>query len=115
MPVLELVDRSPNWFAALRDALGPRQRHGERRSGDDPWSPPPAGRPRRASDDLAWLREAVDDPDQHGLSAVDPAALVGVWHTRGADDSEERLRRLEERGVLRAAGFLLHEGEPVRA
>jgi hypothetical protein len=80
----------------------------ERRSGEDPWRPPPSGRPRRISDDLAWFRDAIDEPERHGLRQLDDTAAVAAW--KPADDELlPRLARLDERGVLSAAGFLLHE------
>ncbi len=58
------------------------------------------------ADDLAWLREAVESPEEHGLRELEGTAAVAVFET---DDSGDRLARLQERGVLDAAGFLLHD------
>ena len=70
-----------------------------------------AERPRRISDDLAWLRQAYDEPDEHGLHGLEDTAAVAAWE---ADhEAQERLRRLRDRHVLDAAGFLLHEEERI--
>jgi hypothetical protein len=83
----------------------------ERRSGDDPWNPDPdVKRPKRISDDLAWFRRAVDEPAANGLEPLDDTAAVSAWE----GDSKAllgHLGRLRDRGVLDAAGFLLHEPE----
>jgi len=109
--ILELVQPRPDWLRALQIAMTRPAGVPERRSGEDPWQPPATERPRRISDDLAWFRNAMDDPDQHGLRSLgEGSAAVGAWES---DDPEliPRLARLEERGVLTAAGFLLHEAE----
>jgi len=82
----------------------------DRRASQDPWAPPPMSRPRRISDDLSWLRAAIDEPEAHGLYELDGTAAVAVWKA-GEEGSEvsEHLRRLDRRGVLDAAGFLLGE------
>jgi hypothetical protein len=112
MAILELVDTRPNWLAALDVALTRPPGVPERRSGEDPWRPATIGRPRRIADDLAWFRDAMDEPDSNGLRTLDGTAAVGAWE---AGDEEgavtERLTRLRDRGVLQAAGFLLHEPE----
>jgi hypothetical protein len=86
----------------------------ERRAEDDPWIEPPVDRPRRVSDDLAWLRQAMDDPRDYGLKTLEDTAAQGIWQL---DDEEciDRLVRLRDRGVLDAAGFLLHDAEPALA
>jgi hypothetical protein len=107
MAILELVQPRPDWIGALQIALTRPEGVPERRSGEDPWEPA-AGRPRRISDDLAWFRDAMDEPRQHGLHPLDESAAVAAWEP--ADTSLiSRLERLEERGVLLAAGFMLHE------
>jgi hypothetical protein len=109
MTILELVQPRPDWLRALQIAMTRPPGVPERRSGEDPWKPPPTDRPRRISDDLAWFRNAMDDPAQHGLRSLgDESAAVGAWES---NDPEliPRLARLEERGVLGAAGFLLHQ------
>jgi hypothetical protein len=110
MAVLELVSSQPDWMNALTVALTRPPGVPERRAGDDPWNGSErAERPRRISDDLAWLRQAYDEPDDHGLHGLDDTAAVAAWE---ADtDAEERLERLRDRRVLDAAGFLLHEEE----
>jgi hypothetical protein len=80
----------------------------ERRADQDPWAQPPPSRPQRISDDLGWLRAAMDDPEASGLHELSGTAAVAVWETRAEDaESGEHLRRLDQRGVLSAAGFLL--------
>ena len=80
-------------------------RRPERRQGQDPWNPDPSvDRPRRISDDLAWFRQAVEEPSDHGLQALDESAAVAAW-----ESDSPALTRLRDRGVLDAAGFLLHE------
>ena len=107
MTILELVQPRPDWLGALEIALLRPPGVPERRSGEDPWRPA-AGRPRRISDDLAWFRDAIDEPELHGLRALDNTAAVAAWEPK-SEDLIPRLSRLDERGVLSAAGFLLHE------
>ena len=64
-------------------------------------------RPRRISDDLAWLRQAIDEPESNGLRGLVDTAAVGAWEID--EDAAARLDRLRERRVLDAAGFLLHD------
>jgi hypothetical protein len=108
MMTLELVAVQPDWTAALRVALTRPPGVPERRAGEDPLAAPPSSRPRRISDDLSWLRAAMDEPETYGLSALDGSAAVAVWEA-GEEGSElaEHLQRLDQRGVLDAAGFLL--------
>jgi hypothetical protein len=112
MAVLELVSSQPDWLGALTVALTRPAGVPERRAGEDPWKGTGrAERPRRISDDLAWLRQAYDDPGAHGLRGLDGSAAVAAWE---ADpEAGERLARLRDRQVLDAAGFLLHEEERV--
>jgi hypothetical protein len=107
MAVLELVTARPDWMNALGVALTLPAGVRERRAGDDPWDAEATGRPRRISDDLAWLRQAMDEPKDHGLRGLEDTAAVGAWIAE--DDARERLERLRDRHVLDAAGFLLHE------
>ena len=109
MAILELVKDKPDWQGALAVALMRPPGVPERRRGEDPWNPDPSiQRPRRISDDLAWFRNAVDDPADYGLQPLDESAAVAAWEPR--DDAPlDHLTRLRERGVLDAAGFLLHE------
>ena len=109
MTILELVQPRPDWLGALRIALTRPPGVPERRSGEDPWKPPTTERPRRISDDLAWLRQAMDEPDDCGLRNMGDTAAVGAWIPD--DQAAERLERLRERRVLDAAGFLLHEDD----
>jgi hypothetical protein len=105
MAILELVKNSPDWTGALAVALTRPPGVPERRQGEDPWNPDPAvERPRRISDDLAWFRRAVDEPREHGLRQLDDSAAVSAW-----ESDAPALSRLRDRGVLDAAGFLLHE------
>jgi hypothetical protein len=112
MAVLELINTSPDWMNALGVALTRPVGVAERRAGEDPWTEPPqppqpTERPRRISDDLAWLRQAMDQPETSGLHGLEDTAAVGAWE---ADRTAlERLERLRDRHVLDAAGFLLHE------
>jgi hypothetical protein len=106
MAVLELVNKRPDWMNALGVALTLPPGVAERRAGEDPWHEA-IDRPRRISDDLAWLRQAMDEPQQHGLRGLDDTAAVGAWIPE--HDAHERLERLRDRRVLDAAGFLLHE------
>jgi hypothetical protein len=114
MTILELVQPRPDWLGALQIALTRPPGVPERRAGEDPWKQPTTDRPRRISDDLAWFRDAMDEPQSHGLRPLDDTATVGAWESA---DPEliPRLARLDERGVLAAAGFLLHEPDAARA
>jgi len=114
MAMLELVAPTPDWASAVGKALErppgvperrtrPREDAGPRRGAGD-------GRfHRRISDDLMWLREAVDQPGEHGFEPVSDTAAVAVWKADLEGDQGERLCNLRDRGVLDAAGFLLHE------
>jgi hypothetical protein len=108
MAILELVKDKPDWQGALAVALMRPPGVPERRKGEDPWNPDPrVERPRRISDDLAWFRRAVEEPRDHGLEPLDDSAAVAAWDSQAG--ARDHLSRLEERGVLSAAGFLLHE------
>lgn len=110
MAILELVDPRPDWLGALAVALARPAGVAERRFGEDPWTPRPHSRPRRISDDLAWFRDAMDEPDANGLRPLADTASVAAWEADDEDGSvADRLTRLRDRGVLQAAGFLLHE------
>ena len=110
MAILELVDSRPDWLGALAVAMARPAGVPERRFGEDPWKPRPVGRPRRISDDLAWFRDAMDEPDTNGLRPLSDTASVAAWEADDEDGSvKDRLGRLRDRGVLQAAGFLLHE------
>ena len=108
MAVLELVMTRPDWMNALGVALTRPPGVPERRAREDPWeNAGEADRPRRISDDLAWLRQAIDEPSDNGLRSIRDSAAVGAWIPER--DACERLERLRDRRVLDAAGFLLHE------
>lgn len=104
--MLEQVRRPPAWSDALTVALTRPPGVEERRSGEDPWTARPDGRPRRATDDLAWLRQAVDDPDDAGLLALSDD--MRAWEV-AEPERVRRLARLDDRGILAAAGFALHQ------
>jgi len=110
MAILELVQPRPDWLGALQVALARPAGVPERRAKEDPWSAGPTDRPRRISDDLAWFRGAVDDPAASGLRQLDDVASVAAWESVEHEQTA-RLTRLRDRGVLDAAGFLLHDPE----
>jgi hypothetical protein len=110
--LLELVHSRPSWSEALAAALTLPPGMTERRQGQDPWRPA-TDRPRRISDDLAWLRNAVDDPEAHGLRELEGTAAAGAWEVTDPPRAGDHLGRLEARGVLEAAGFLVHDDSPV--
>ena len=105
--LLELVRERPSWQEALAAALLLPPGMPERRRDEDPWTPA-TDRPQRISDDLAWLRSAVDEPGDHGLRAIEGTAAAGAWEVTDDERVGEYLTRLEARGVLEAAGFLVH-------
>jgi hypothetical protein len=104
--MLELLRERPNWLGALSVALTRPPGVPERRMGEDPWSVNDGkGRPRRITDDLAWLRQAFENPGVHGLRPIPRRKVVAAWAPD--DPAFERLARLRERHVLEAAGFRL--------
>jgi hypothetical protein len=108
MALHELVHQRPDWMEALGVALARPPGVPERRAGEDPWSGDGApDRPRRIADDLAWLRQAMDEPESNGLRGLRDTAAVAAWEIDGK--AAARLDRLRERRVLDAAGFLLHD------
>ena len=109
MALLELVSHSPDWMEALGVALTRPPGVPERRGGEDPWNRDAGNRPRRISDDLAWLRQAIDEPESHGLRGLGDTAAVAAWEPD--TEAVARLDRLRERRVLDAAGFLLHDDD----
>jgi hypothetical protein len=116
MAILELVRSEPDWTGALGVALTRPPGVPERRAGEDPWRADRLDfdRPRRISDDLAWFRQALDDPPEAGLAPLRETATVAAWES-GDEELVGRLERLRARGILDAAGFLLHDPEPVTA
>jgi hypothetical protein len=112
--MLELMRERPNWLGALSVALTRPPGMPERRTGEDPWSTTASRtRPRRITDDLAWLRQAMEDPGVHGLRPIPRRNGLAAWAPD--DPARERLVRLRERHVLEAAGFDLTDvAEPVR-
>jgi hypothetical protein len=108
MALLELVHRQPSWMDAIGVALARPDGVPERRAAEDPWREDGApDRPRRISDDLAWLRQAIDEPEINGLRGLSDTAAVAAWEIDA--EAAERLERLRDRRVLDAAGFLLHD------
>jgi hypothetical protein len=108
--MLELVRETPDWLNALGVALTRPPGVPERRQGQDPWHPDgDMKRPRRIADDLAWLRQAYDEPEENGLRPIEDSAAVAAWAIEPS--CKERLDRLRDRQVLDAAGFLLHEAD----
>jgi hypothetical protein len=107
--MLELIHVSPNWRGALSVALVRPTGVPERRHGEDPWQRGRFDLPRRLTDDLAWLRVALENPEPNGLKPLPDRDVVVAW----VPDAHgfERLRRLRDRAVLEAAGFLLFEDE----
>jgi hypothetical protein len=103
--VLELLRERRNWIGALSVALTRPPGVPERRRGEDPWKPDASNRPRRITDDLAWLRQAFEDPPVYGLRPIPRRKVIAAW---APDDAAlERLARLRDRHVLEAAGFRL--------
>src|SRR3954447_23856184 len=105
MAVLELVSSRPDWLGAVTVALTRPVGVPERRGDEDPWAAAGrAERPRRISDDLAWLRQAYDEPAEHGLKGLEDTAAVMAWETD--QEAQERLGRLRRRRGRAAAGAL---------
>jgi hypothetical protein len=108
---LELIRPEPDWAAALTRALTRPAGVPERRQRPAEDAAPDGDRPRRRiADELAWLREIIDEPAAHDFDRAAEAAQLW-WPTGPADVPEtlERLIKLRDRGVLDAAGFLLHD------
>ena len=110
MALLELVRPEPDWLAALEVAFTPPPGAAERRHQAEPSDGgPPEKESRRISDELLWLRHAIEEPEASGLTPLPESAAVGMWDAE--DACLRRLCRLRDRKVLDAAGFLLHEAE----
>jgi hypothetical protein len=108
MLTLELVAEHPDWMGALRVAMARPPGVPERRAGEDPWAAPSTSRPRRVSDDLSWLRAAMDNPRAHGLHELGNTSAVAIWEFPEKNaELRERFQRLDRRGVLDAAGYFL--------
>jgi hypothetical protein len=105
--VLELLRHKPNWLGALSVALTRAPGAPERRRGEDPWTVGAKDRPRRATDDLAWLRSAFEEPEAHGLRPMPRRKAIAAW--KPDDAGYERLVRLRDRHILEAAGFELRD------
>jgi hypothetical protein len=108
MALLELIRPEPDWLAALEVAFTPPAGATERRQ-EQPPDGDAAEPSRRISDELLWLRHAIEEPESSGLTQLPESAAVGMWDAE--DACLERLCRLRDRKVLDAAGFLLHEAE----
>ena len=105
--LLELIQDKPSWGDALATALILPSGMTERRQGQDPWSPS-TERPRRISDDLAWLRNAVDEPEMYGLRMIEGTAAAGRLGGHRQPARQRAPRSPRGAGVLEAAGFLFH-------
>src|ERR1700755_3675280 len=97
--LLELVHAKPSWGDALATALLLPAGMSERRQNEDPCSPS-TDRPRRISDDLAWLRNAVDEPEMYGLRMIEGTAAAGSWEGTDPRQGGGPLGRLGGRGAL---------------
>ena len=110
MALLELVRHQPDWLAAFEVAFTLPPDMPERRGGEErPVDGQPPEESRRISDELLWLRHAVEEADETGLTPLPESAAVGMWDAD--EDCVRRLCRLRDRKVLDAAGFLLHESD----
>jgi len=108
---LELIRHEPDWASALTQAMTRPAGVPERRQRPPDAPAPDGARPRRRiADELAWLREVIDEPRAHDFERAQEAAQLW-WPTGPADVPEtlDRLTKLRDRGVLDAAGFLLHD------
>jgi hypothetical protein len=103
--VVQLLHERPNWLRALSVASTRPPGVAERRCGDRSRNPRATNHPPRTTDDLAWLREAFEDPAGYGLRPVTARSAVAAWEADAGGAA--RLARLSQRHVLEAAGFLL--------
>src|SRR4051794_41378415 len=113
MPMLELVQDRPDWMSALGVALTRPPGVEERRAGDDPWKASDTDRPRRIADDLAWLRQAVDEPEAAGLHSIGETAAVAAWPAE--EGATQRLPRLRPRRPVDPGRLLARAGRPAAA
>jgi hypothetical protein len=103
--MVQLLRERPNWLGALSVALTRPPGVPERRRGDNSRKPDATNHQGRSTDDLAWLREAFEDPAAYGLRPVPAHSAVAAWEPDASGAA--RLERLSERHILEAAGFLL--------
>jgi hypothetical protein len=103
--MVQLLRERPNWLGALSVARTRPPGVPERRRGGDPRKADTTNHAPRATDDLAWLREAFEDPAAYGLRRVPARSAVAAWEPDPSGAA--RLERLSDRHVLEAAGFLL--------
>ena len=109
--MLELVLERPDWLNALGVALTRPPGVPERRQGQDPWKPD-RHRSARGASPTTWpgCGRRSTSPRRTACARCQGTSAVGAWEPEPA--STERLKRLSERRVLDAAGFLLHDDEP---
>jgi hypothetical protein len=107
---VELIRPQPDWESALARAMERPAGVPERRQRAPEGGAKDGTRRRRIADELAWLREVIDDPKAHDFDCEAGAAHLW-WPVGEADgpDTLQRLEKLRDRGVLDAAGFLLHD------
>jgi hypothetical protein len=103
--MVQLLRERPNWLGALSVARTRPPGVPERRRGGDPRKADTTNHAPRATDDLAWLREAFEDPAAYGLRRVPARSAVAAWEPDPSGAA--RLERLSDRHVLETAGFLL--------
>jgi hypothetical protein len=103
--MVQLLRERPNWLGAVSMARTRPPGVPERRRGEGSRTRDTTNRPPRMTDDLAWLREAFEDPATHGLRRVPARSAVAAWEPDPSGVA--RLKRLSDRHVLEAAGFLL--------
>lgn len=103
--MVQLLRERPNWLGAFSVARTRPPGVPERRRGPDPRTPASTNHLNRATDDLAWLRNAFENPAAYGLRCVPARSAVAAWEPDASGAA--RLQRLSDRHVLEAAGFLL--------
>src|SRR3954471_8672923 len=98
---VELVRPQPDWESALARALERPRGVPERRERPAEPNMDGGGRRRRIADELAWLRDIIDDPAANDFACE--AGAAHLWWPVGDADGPATLQRLEklrERGVL---------------